>query len=307
MHSSSCLQSHPWHDTGHLRQEHILLGRLHQHMSLSAFFLNAASGPLFCVVYAPSAGCERRGGVLLAQPFAEEQNKCRRMVALQARALVREGWVVMVPDLYGCGDSAGEFGEADWIGWQGDLSACVNHLRQTETGPLVFWGIRTGCMLLSQLAQLPDAPKPAASVFWQPVLDGDLFLMQFLRLRMATGMMEGRKESTRELRARLDAGESLEVAGYSLSSKLAHGLAESRLEPPMTGPVHWFEVVTSDDSGLAAQSSRCIDSWRSMGITVHAATCTGVPFWSAQEIREVPGLIELTRDAMASTERDVRL
>lgn len=274
-------------------------------MSLSAGFLKGSRGPLFYTLHSTSTSPRCRGVVLVAQPFAEEQNKSRRMVALQARALALDGWVVMVPDLYGCGDSHGDFGEADWQGWLDDLDACLTHLRRTHAGPVVCLGVRAGCLLLSQFAQQRDALEPVATIFWQPVLDGNLFLMQFLRLRVAAGMIGGNKESTRDLRARLTAGESLEIAGYMLSSKLASGLAESRLEAPRTGAVHWFEVVSSDDAGLSVQSSKCIDEWRSSGIEVHATTCTGEPFWSAQEIREVPSLIELTRAAVVDAESGV--
>lgn len=272
---------------------------------MEAAFIEGPKGSLFAVFHLPDPSVRPRGAVLCVQAFGDEQNKSRRMVAQQARALALDGWLVMVPDLYGCGDSAGEFGDADWEGWLNDLRACVAHLRETHADQLVCWGIRSGCLLLSQFLRQAGAPEPLATVLWQPALDGNLFLMQFLRLRMAAGMMSGNKESTRDLRSRLDAGESLEIAGYMLSPSLASGLAQSRLKAPNSGPVHWFEVVPSESAGIAPQGSKCVDEWRTAGIEVSVVTCTGDPFWSAQEIREVPGLIELTRAALRAVRSGV--
>lgn len=270
---------------------------------MQAAFIEGPKGALFAVFHLPDPGVRVEGVVLCAQAFAEEQNKSRRMVNLQARALARAGWVVMIPDLRGCGDSSGDFGDADWQGWLDDLRACVTHLQQVySASPIVFWGVRTGCLLLSQLTQQLEAPKPVTTVFWQPVVDGNLVLMQFLRLRVAAGMMGGSKETTKDLRARLEAGESIEIAGYMLSPSLAAGLAQSQLKAPRAGLVHWFDVVPSEDVGLAAQSQKRIDEWRRLGVTVNATTCKGEPFWSTQEIREVPRLIELTQAAVAQGE-----
>lgn len=272
---------------------------------MQAAFIKGPKGALFTVSHLPDPGARVEGVVLCAQAFAEEQNKSRRMVNLQARALARAGWVVMIPDLHGCGDSEGDFGDASWQCWLNDLNACIAHLHQAYDRPMVFWGVRTGCLLLSQLLQRPAAPEPLATVFWQPVVDGNLFLMQFLRLRMAAGMMGGNKESTKDLRARLEAGEPLEIAGYMVAPTLASGLAESRLQAPPAGSVHWFEVASSESTGIAVQSQKRIDEWRASGFTVHANTCTGEPFWSAQEIREVPKLIELTQAALATANSGV--
>src|SRR5882672_8203208 len=62
-----------------------------------------------------------RGAVLYVHPFAEEMNKSRRMAALQSRALSAAGFAVLQLDLFGCGDSSGEFGDATWDDWVADI------------------------------------------------------------------------------------------------------------------------------------------------------------------------------------------
>lgn len=86
-----------------------------------AFFLETPGGARFCLLSRPIA--EAKGGVLFVPPFAEELNKSRRMVAEAVRAFVEAGWAVLQLDLKGCGDSAGDFGDAAWADWLADVDA----------------------------------------------------------------------------------------------------------------------------------------------------------------------------------------
>src|SRR5262245_21600498 len=81
-------------------------------------------GLRLCCVAAPLNGGVR-GTVLLLPPFAEELNKTRRMCARFARRLAGHGWRVVRVDLYGCGDSAGEFRDATWSQWISDLAGQI--------------------------------------------------------------------------------------------------------------------------------------------------------------------------------------
>ena len=77
-----------------------------------AFFLaadNGRAGQRLCIHHPPRRGEPARGAVLHLHAFAEEMNKSRRMVALQARALAEAGFAVLQIDLHGCGDSGGDF------------------------------------------------------------------------------------------------------------------------------------------------------------------------------------------------------
>src|SRR5690606_21241351 len=120
-----------------------------------------------------------------AAAFADEMNKSRRMVALQARRLAGAGYAVLRPDLTGCGDSEGEFGEATWTGWVDDLLAAADWAgRQypASAPPLWFWGHRMGALLAcAAAARLPGSRL----LLWQPVTSGRTQLRQFLRLKSA--------------------------------------------------------------------------------------------------------------------------
>lgn len=147
-------------------------------------------------------------------------NKSRRMAAMQSRAFAETGFGVLQIDLYGCGDSDGEFGDARWNIWKADLASAYGWIRNRTPVPVSLWGLRLGALLALDFAS--DLEKPVDKVIlWQPVLDGASFLNQFLRLRLASEMFfnaTGPKGAgTAALRERLANGETLEVAGYELS------------------------------------------------------------------------------------------
>jgi exosortase A-associated hydrolase 2 len=169
------------------------------------FFLPASSGERFCIHY-PGMGVPR-GGVVYVHPFAEEMNKSRRMAALQARSLAAAGYAVLQIDLYGCGDSHGDFLDANWETWCNDVALAASWLSQRTSGGLTLWGLRLGALLALDAARLCD-PQPNAFVLWQPALTGDALLTQFLRLRLASDMLSGSGAATgaQEMRAQLAAG-----------------------------------------------------------------------------------------------------
>ncbi len=263
------------------------------------FVKGAAQGALFQILHEPATQ-PVRGAVLYVHPFAEELNKSRRMVALQARRLAELGYVVLIPDLHGCGDSSGDFSEARWETWLSDLGQCLEQVQASYQVPPILWGLRAGCLLISDLLQVRDE-IPAATLFWQPVTNGELHLTQFLRLRMAAGMIGGTKETTAQLRARLDAGEVLEVAGYGLAPALAARLAAARLQPPKGGAVCWLEVTQAETPTLPPASARVVEAWQQaaeQSIRIETAVVQGEPFWATQEIREVPALLTATERAL---------
>jgi exosortase A-associated hydrolase 2 len=258
-----------------------------------AGFRDGARGPYFYVLHTP-ARAPVRGAVLYFHPFAEELNKSRRMAALQARRFAAAGYAVLLPDHYGCGDSGGDFGDARWEDWLDDLGRCGVWLRERYPGRLILWGLRTGCLLLSDLVSSRDL-DPAAVVLWQPVTNGDLYLNQFLRLRVAATMLGGSRETTADLRRALTDGESLEVAGYRLDPRLARALASARLQAPPRGAIHWLEVSPGEEGGaISPAGHRMLAVWADAGSTVNSAVVNGEAFWATQEICEAPALIEAT-------------
>lgn len=260
-----------------------------------AQFAAASEGSRFVLIHRPAAAAIR-GTVIVAPPLAEEMNKCRRTLTSTARALASDGWQVVQVDLYGCGDSDGEFGDATWTHWVRDLECAAQ--KYATAGELWLWGVRAGALLLSPLLTLRS---DANVLLWQPTIDGAVTLDQFLRLRAAAAVVGGDKRDDRKaLRERLARGEPVEVAGYALSPQLAEGLASARLTLPVNfvGRVVWVDVVSRAADAIRAGATKTIDAWRGAGNAVEFFTVVGAPFWQTVEIAEVPELIDATRRAL---------
>lgn len=269
-------------------------------IDIQPFFLDGPRGRLLCLWLTPS-GRVPRGGVLYLHPFAEEMHKSRRMAALQARALAAAGFAVLQIDLTGCGDSTGDFADASWSLWREDARLAHAWLAARGTGPITLWGLRTGALLAAGMAA--ELEGVARLLLWQPVSNGDLFMNQFLRIRLAGEMLaEGQSQSgTKVLRAALAAGETLEVGGYGLSPAMSlelSGLRLDQLRPPC--PVDWFEIVRDPAAPLPPASQRVVEVWREGGSPVRTHGVQGDPFWITQEITECPGLLEATTGTMAA-------
>ncbi len=261
-------------------------------------FIRGATGSLF-IMYRAAAGGEARGVVLIVPPFAEELNKSRRMLALAARALNARGYATVLPDVHGTGDSAGDFGEADWTGWLDDLATTLAWLRQRHTAPLHILALRAGALLASDLLAR-ESLRPESLVLWNPVLQGQQALTQFLRLSVAGNLAGGGGETTAVLRQRLEAGESLEIAGYTLPPRVASGLDAAVLAPaPESLPrrLLWLEVSTRDEPALSPASQRAIPAWEAAGVAVTSEAVRGDAFWNTAELVDAPALVAATEAA----------
>ena len=261
---------------------------------IEPFFLESSRGQLFCLSHKPNT--KTHGGILYLHPFAEEMHKSRRMAALQARALARAGYAVLQIDLTGCGDSAGDFGDATWEAWRDDVRLAHTWLAAQVPGPITLWGLRLGACLAVEMAA--ELARVTRLLLWQPVNNGEQFLNQFLRIKLASEMLsEGRaKTGTKDLLAMLAAGTSIEVGGFLLSPAIAQQLPQIKLAEQVPHcAVEWIEVGTAAGDHVTPASQRVVDTWRAAGVEVRARTVPGDPFWVTQEISECPELIEATR------------
>lgn len=260
-----------------------------------SFYLDAGGRSLHCVFY-KAVGTAKKGAVLYVPPFAEELNKSRRMVALQARVLAEVGWSVLLLDLTGCGDSSGDFSEAGWNAWLDDIAQARTWLRDNCPGPLWLWGLRLGATLAGASLQR-DPASDANLLLWQPVISARQHLQQFLRIRGAGERVAngGEGAGTDTLLDQLRAGRNVEVAGYDLPPGLALPMTEASLHIDGAAKrVFWIEISTRPESGLSPASRRFIEA---NPLPEGEARVVGGPaFWQTQEIEELPQLLAATTE-----------
>ena len=240
-------------------------------------------------------------------------NKSRRMAALQSRALADAGFAVLQMDLLGCGDSAGDFGDASWAQWLADVVFSCRWLQHRHgeaaqgqtTPPIWLWGHRAGALLAVQAAQ--KLVTPCNFLFWQPATTGKLLLQQFLRLKAASDLLGGQAKAVMaQLRDELAAGRSIEIAGYTLSAALCSGLEQSVLKPPALsapnmGRLVWIELSNQQDATLSPAAATASAEWQAAGWDVHTQVAPGPAFWQTTEIEDAPALLAASLDAIKQT------
>ncbi|MBN8503872.1 MAG: hydrolase 2, exosortase A system-associated [Burkholderiales bacterium] len=267
------------------------------------FFLPIAGGQRLAVLHPPKGTC--RGRVLYVPPLAEEMNKARRMAALQAEALAAAGFAVLGIDLLGCGDSSGDFGDASWSAWLDDLSQAHAWLQSEVDAPQGrdwLWGLRAGCLLAAALAS--RLPGPSRHLYWQPPASGRVLLQQFLRLKSVGDLLDGHQGQNaiggvEALKRALQAGQTVEVAGYRLASGLASGLDVATLAPPAQGQqLVVLELSNREGATLSPVVQKLVASWQQAGCEARAELVTGPAFWQTTEIEDAPALIAATLRAL---------
>lgn len=266
-----------------------------------AFFLPTPTGQRFCLFH-PAQGSRRQGSVLYLHPFAEELNTTRRVVARQARALAQAGFAVLQIDLLGCGDSECEFADATWHAWLEDAQLAHHWLAEHAPGPRWLWGMRGGTLLATALAA--RLPHPSHLLLWQPVINGQQMLQQFLRLHAAGQWLsegnQGLGNGNTPAQA-LAAGASVDIAGYTLSPALAQGLSAARMQAPVSaapGHLVWIDTSTQPEPELSPAASTHLDTWRNAGWSVNAQAVSAPAFWQTVGTDEAPALLGATLQAL---------
>lgn len=266
--------------------------------SVIPIFIPGQAGALFAMYYPPATGEQVKNAFLHVPAFAEEMNKSRHMVAMQAREFAKSGYAVLVFDLFGTGDSEGAFSDATWEIWKNDINTACQWLIEQGILTINLWGLRSGVLLAMDF--IVDAKiKFDKLLCWQPVLNGELFILQFLRLRVAASIMDKNlpPEKTTDLKNQLLTGKVVEVAGYTLNPDLINPLLKlsaDKIDLKNFDQINIFELVSSYEKGISPGINKFIEDLQRRGNAVLVNVVIGSPFWSTQEIVEVPDLITQT-------------
>ncbi|TAJ22726.1 MAG: hydrolase 2, exosortase A system-associated [Rugosibacter sp.] len=276
-------------------------------VTMQPFSLDVSGRSRFCLYHPPRrVDAVARGAIVYIHPFAEEMNFSRRMVALQARMLAAQGYAVLQIDLSGCGDSAGDFSEARWSAWVADIIAAarwtqshrIRHNPIDGTEPLIFWGLRAGCLLATEAASALD--EPVDFLFWQPVLSGEAYWRQFRRLEVAARALENYGNTRENQAARVaENTPAIEIAGYCISSELIAGLSAAQLVLPANTrrvscvelkPCSGAEQGNTHSDSLSSTLTAAVAAWREQGTSVRCAVVPGAAFWQIAEAEDCPAL-----------------
>jgi exosortase A-associated hydrolase 2 len=263
---------------------------------LRARFLEGSRGRLFSVGVQPPELPGPHHWVLVIPPLLEELNKSRRTLHLLGQALAARGIGCLLPDLYGTGDSAGDIGDATWDTWIADLNGVHAWLLGQGAVRVDLLTLRGGALLTRDWLAAAPLRVPRL-ILWQPIISGAQLVQQWLRLRLAAGLVRGSRATAAALRERMAVDGWIEIAGYRLSAALMARLEETSLTPPdadRVGAVDWFALVTTPDQALPPAVQRCTRAWSEAGLPLGVQPIVGDTFWATPEIVEAVALIAST-------------
>jgi pimeloyl-ACP methyl ester carboxylesterase len=146
---------------------------------VTPFFFGSSRAPLFGVHHAPAKGA-RDTCVVVVPPMGQEALRAHRALKQLCVALARERFHALRFDLFGTGDSAGDFEEASLDRWADDARTAADELRdRTGASRVSLVGLRLGAVhALTASAGRRDVDK---LVLWEPVISGGAFLAELER------------------------------------------------------------------------------------------------------------------------------
>jgi len=259
-------------------------------------YIRGDLGQLFTLHYQPENLSDDTECFIVAPSFAEEMNRCRYMCTMLAQQLAEQGYAYLSVDPYGVGDSEGDFVDANWEQSNKDLLTGVAYAEELGFKNISILGVRLGALQAMQI--LNEIKNLKRLILWQPVINGQSALTQFLRIKIAASI--GRNETPgtiSDFDAQIENGESVEVAGYDVSPGLYSGMKASRFEEHIdlcSVPVGWFSTLASEDRKTPRAEMNMIEKWQKKGATVDHRVVYGPSYWQVHERTLVPGLVDAT-------------
>lgn len=266
-------------------------------MGLSGAFIDGGAGRILVVNHRPEAIAEH--AVLVIPAFAEEMNKSRRLVWETGVALRERGLWTLVPDLFGTGDSEGDFADARWDIWVDDVCRTVQWARANGAVKISVLAVRFGMALFAAATERMNETFDRA-VAWQPVVSGADVLRPLVRMKVMSQRMAGGPAVSADamLRELLDGDQPLELGGYLLSPALAKSISAVRSVEPAGAPAgvaFEFEPATGARQEAATGGAASgAGGWRVERIVAER-------FWTAVEPRANPRLAAATADFLSAT------
>ncbi len=206
------------------------------------FYFGDPGQRMFGVLHQPARESEvKPGGWVLCSAFAEERSNAQRLMVEWARTLCREGFWVLRFDYRGYGDSYGLFEQFTLDDALADVKTAIATLEERSGLPCRgLCGLRLSATLAAMAAS-QDGRNPLL-VLWEPVVSGDAYTDDLLRIVMAREMAHaGAAPTTRaDLRERVAGGEELTVQGHGITQAMFQSLVPVDLlqtPRPGNGPV----------------------------------------------------------------------
>jgi len=161
---------------------------------------------------------------VFCHPFAEEKLWTHRVFVSYARRLAAAGFTVLRFDFLGTGDSDGAFADSNLETCRADVGAAIGEVKRlSESAPVNLLGLRFGASVAALVAD--DHPDLRSLVMWAPIVDGNRYMQDLLRINIMTQMASYRevRQDRPALVASLEQGHTVNVDGYEMSPSMYAG------------------------------------------------------------------------------------
>jgi len=199
-------------------------------MNERPLFFEREDHRLFGVMHIPEEDEVKRAFVF-CHPFGEEKLWAHRVYVSFARELASRGFFVLRFDHTGYGDSEGDFSQSTLAVQLQDIDRAVMLVKEysPSVSEVGFLGLRLGATLALMAADRLGKNGPL--ILWDPVVDGERFIQEFLRSNLTTQLaVYGEVRVNRDqLVEKLRNGEIVNVDGYDLSYPVYEQIAGIQL------------------------------------------------------------------------------
>jgi exosortase A-associated hydrolase 2 len=250
-----------------------------QRIKINPFFLDGPNGKLFCLLFKPNNKKLKKNPCIVHLPaFCEEMNNSRRTIVTQAKKFAKSGYAVLIFDLYGTGDSEGDFSDVLWDVWRNDIIFILKWMISNHGEVTWLWGLRSGCLLATEL---PILFSVKGLIFWQPIVSGTQIIEQLERIKNLNEKSVVDNRSLVDERT-TNAKEIKEIGGYEISNKFMEELKIKKMinyQLPPGIKLIWMEIKSLPNSRITPVSDEVIDELRKYDVKISQSIITGNPFW----------------------------
>lgn len=232
------------------------------------------------------------GGLVLCHPFAEEKKCAHRTLVDLARGCVEVGWAALRFDMRGCGDSPGDFGEADLDDWRADISAATEMLAGELGRPVGLAGLRLGATLAAQVAGKRDDIVCLALL--EPVVSGKRYIQDNLRRSIIKAMLTKRDGGEQFAgAAATDDGDAVDFDGYPVSAAMQAQIKSADLLAAALSYAGRTLVLNLSASGQVSEQLRALTEAFAEG---SALAIRQEPVWQRIGLMDATPTIEAVTD-----------
>lgn len=215
---------------------------------------------------------------VFCNPFLEEKVFSHPVYVAFAREIARATGFALRFDYEGDGDSEGNASALSLDEWGDDVEdACFFARERFNVASVSLFGLRLG----AAVAWLSGGRIGARRLLlWDPVVNGAAYFQDCLRVNLTTQLATHRRivENREQLMQRLDLGETINLAGYEVGTRMAESITRIDLSDTEHGPQCPTRVIA-----FVKPSSTTVNREPNpaplSGSNLHVDLLSVVPFW----------------------------